>query len=275
MDIQEVKNYMEALHEGKKLLERIPISTRMFLDLHKIILKNSREKNRNPGEYRKTQNFIGPTTKIEDASYIPLEPQLVVDYISNLEKYINDEIEQDLDPIIKAGIIHAQFETIHPFLDGNGRLGRILMILYLLDKKVITKPAFFMSEQLEKNKFKYYALLNNLRTENPAWFEWLSFFLDSAIAQSDFYIEKLSNIESLLKEMLIFANENNINPIFITAIFRKPFFTIKDMETMVGVSYNAANNNIKKLLKTGKIYSDDKRRNKTFRFYNLVDILRK
>lgn len=274
-DVQEVKNYMEALNAGKELLARIPISTRMFLELHEIILKDSRGRNRSPGEYRKTQNFIGPTTKIEDASYIPPEPQLVIDYISNLEKYINDEIEQDLDPIIKAGIIHAQFETIHPFLDGNGRLGRILMILYLLDKKVITKPAFFMSEQLEKNKFKYYALLNNLRTENPAWFEWLSFFLDSAIAQSDFYIEKLSRIENLLKEMLIFAKDNNINPIFVSAIFKKPFFTIKDMEKMVGVSYNAANSNIKKLLKTGKIYSDDRKRNKTFRFYDLVDILRK
>lgn len=273
-DIQEVKNYMEALDLGRRMLERLPISTRMFLELHRVILKNSRGENRSPGEYRKTQNFIGPTTKIEDASYIPPEPQRVDEYMSNLEKYINDEVEQDIDPIIKAGIIHAQFETIHPFLDGNGRLGRILMILYLLDKKIITKPAFFMSEQLEKNKYKYYALLNNLRSETPAWYEWLSFFLDSALSQSDFYIDKLTRIENLFKEMLDFADSNGVNRSFILAIFERPFFTLKDIEKLTGNSYNSVNLNIKKLLKTGKIYSDDRKRNRTFRFYDLVDILR-
>ena len=274
-DIQEVRNYMEALEVGNNLLKTFPISTRMILKLHEIILKDSRGQNRNPGEYRKTQNFIGPTNKIEDASYIPPEPQLVNEYMSNLEKYINDELEDDIDPIIKAGIIHAQFETIHPFLDGNGRLGRILMILYLLEKKVISKPAFFMSEYLEKNKYKYYALLNGLRTENPSWVEWLSFFLDAAIKQSEAYIEKLTRIENLLTELLEFTKTNNMNPLFVFAIFKKPYFTIKDIESMVGVSYNAANTNIKKLLTTGRIFPDDKKRNKTYRFYDLLDILRK
>lgn len=271
-DIQEVHNYLEALFWGAERLNRLPISTRLILELHQIILKDSRGQNRSPGEYRKIQNFIGP---IEDASYIPPEPQEVPKFMSNLEKYINDELEDDIDPLIKAGIIHAQFETIHPFLDGNGRLGRILIILYLLDQKVINKPTFFMSEHLEKNKFKYYALLNNLRKEDPEWLEWLSFFLDAGISQSEHYIAKLLKIDALYDEFLKFATENSINPIYINAIFSKPFFTVTEIEKITNQSYQATSFNIKKLLKSGKIYPDDKKRNKMYRFYDLVDILRK
>lgn len=273
-DIQEVKNYLDAIYKGQDLLKTIPISTRMILQLHQIILNNSRGKNRSPGEYRKTQNFIGPTDKIEDATYIPPEAQKLDELMSNLEKYINDEIIEDIDPLIKCGIVHAQFETIHPFLDGNGRIGRILMILYLLDKKVINKPIFFISEHLEKNKFKYYALLNNLRTDKPAWYEWLNFFLDSAIAQSDAYILKLEKIESLFHEMFAFSDKNNVNFDVLMAIFRKPVFSIKEIEKESGLSYNAVNTNVKKLILTGKIYKDDKKRNSVYRFYDLLDILR-
>lgn len=168
-DIREVYSYLRALQLGEELLKVMPISTRMILKLHEEILQGGRGQNRSPGTYRTIQNWIGPSNKIEEASYIPPEPQKVNDYMSNLEIYINEDSKEDLHPIIKVAIIHAQFESIHPFLDGNGRLGRILIMLYLLDKKVISKPSLFISEELEKNKFKYYTLLNNLRTENPKW----------------------------------------------------------------------------------------------------------
>lgn len=175
-DVQEVLNYLEALQHGEQRLKSLPISTRLFHELHSIILKDSRGQHRSPGEYRRIQNFIGPTGNIKDASYVPPEPNHVQELISNLENYMNDDDADDLDILIKTGIIHAQFETIHPYLDGNGRLGRILIILYLLDKGVITRPSFFLSEELEKNKFKYYGLLNNLRNDNPNWYNWLEFF---------------------------------------------------------------------------------------------------
>ena len=142
-DTKEVLNYLEALNLGAELLRSLPISTRLILKLHEIILKDGRGKDRNPGAYRKTQNWIGPTSRIEDATYIPPSADKLEEYISNLEKYINDEIADDIDPIIKIAVIHAQFETIHPFLDGNGRVGRVLIMLYLLDKKVISKPTIF------------------------------------------------------------------------------------------------------------------------------------
>lgn len=272
-DIVEVLNYVEALTEAQELLKRIPISTRMFFKLHETLLKDGRGGNRSPGTYRKTQNYIGPTSKIEDATYIPPEPNLVEGYMSNLEKYINDEYEDDFGYISRTAIIHGQFETIHPFLDGNGRLGRILIIIYLLDKNIISFPSFFVSEELEKNKYKYYTLLNGLRLENPRWKEWIMFFLDSSIKQADKYIEKLITIEALYDELVSIAQKESISDDAILFIFNKPIFTIKKMQNEIGVSYNTARRYVSKLDESGKIYGDDKKRNRVYSFYDLINLL--
>lgn len=272
-DTVEVLNYLEALNIGVDLLNSLPISTRMILKLHEIILKGARGKDRSPRAYRKIQNWIGPTSRIEDATYIPPSADKVDEYILNLEKYINDEIVEDIDPIIKIAVIHAQFETIHPFLDGNGRIGRILIILYLLSKNVISKPTFFVSQELEKNKFKYYTMLNNLRNENPKWKEWILFFLEAVIQQANKNIEKLRKIDFLYNELKEFSNANNIKINFVEYIFSTPVFTIKQVEKNLNVSYTAAKNNISKLCQTGKVFSDDKKRNKLFFFTDLLDIL--
>jgi Fic family protein len=274
-DLQEVKNYIEALEMGKELLRTYPISTRLFHTLHNILLKNSRGANRTPGEFRRVQNFIGPTNKIEDATYIPPEPQMIDGLISNLESYINYSDDDSLDPLLKAGIIHAQFESIHPYLDGNGRLGRVLIMLYLLDSKVISHPSFFISEELEKNKFKYYSLLNDLRTDKPEWLPWLEFFLDSAYKQAEKYSEKLSQVEELYNNAVRYASDENIHISYIEAMFSKVAFTAKDMENIVGTSYNTVNKNIKKLVEGKFIYADDRKRGVSYRFYDLLDILRR
>jgi Fic family protein len=272
-DIIEVLNYVEALYKAEDLLKANPISTRMFLQLHKIILKDSRGESRSPGEYRKIQNFIGPTAKIEDASYIPPEPQLINQYMGNLERYINDEFEDSFGPLSRIAIIHGQFETIHPFLDGNGRLGRILIIIYLLEKKIISSPSFFVSEELEKNKFKYYALLNGLRLEKPRWQEWVEFFLNCAIKQAEKYIEKLVTIEALYDSLNEFAKNKRVSNDAVLFIFNRPAFSIKLMEKELGISYNTASRYTHILAESGKIYGDDKKRNKIYRFYDLIDVL--
>jgi len=274
-DLQEVKNYIEALEMGKELLRTYPISTRLFHTLHSILLKNSRGANRTPGEFRKIQNFIGPTNKIEDATYIPPEPQNIPELISNLENYINFNDDESLDPLIKAGIMHAQFESIHPYLDGNGRLGRVLIMLYLLDSKVISYPSFFISEELEKNKFKYYSLLNDLRSDQPKWLPWLEFFLDSAYKQAEKYSEKLSQIEELYNNAVRYAFDQNIHINYIDTMFSKIAFTAKDMEKTIDSSYNTINKNIKKLVEGKFIYGDNKQRGTSYHFYDLLDILRR
>lgn len=273
-DLQEVQNYIEALEIGQSLLKSIPISTRMFHTLHEVLLKNSRGSNRSPGEYRKIQNFIGPNEKIEDATYIPPEPQNIDNLMSNLEYYVNSDDCNTLDPLIKAAIIHAQFETIHPYLDGNGRLGRVLLMLYLLETKVISKPSFFISEELEKNKFKYYALLNNLRTDNPKWLDWLEFFLDSAIKQADKYLNKLKAIDEYYSKVINFAADNNIHINYVNIMFEKIIFTSKEFEGKIDASYNTINKNINKLVQANFLYVDDRKRNRVYRAYDLLDILR-
>ncbi len=142
-----------------------------------------RGQNRAPGEYRSIQNFIGPEgCTLETATFIPPQPQLVDQYMSNLEKYINNP-KDSLHPLVRVAIIHAQFETIHPFLDGNGRIGRILIPLYLYDVNLIDYPNLFISEVLEKDKHKYYRMLNGTRKEGNGWNEWIKFFLESVNKQ--------------------------------------------------------------------------------------------
>lgn len=272
-DITEVLNYFKGLKEAEYLLKKIPISTRMFLKLHETILMDSRGQHRSPGSYRKIQNFIGPTNNIKDATYIPPEPNLIPEYMSNLEEYINGKYEDDFGFITRTAIIHAQFETIHPFLDGNGRLGRILIITYLLDNSIISHPSFFVSEELEKNRNKYYALLNGIRLEKPKWKEWIIFFLNSSIKQADKYIEKLLSIESLYEDMNKIAKENKIPQEAVLFMFNRPKFTINKMKDEIGVSYNTARRYIKQFDDSGKIYGDDKKRNRLYSFYDLLDIL--
>ncbi len=272
-DVNEVLNYFEGLAQAQDLLKQIPISTRMFLKLHETILRDGRGQNRSPGSYRKVQNFIGPTNNIEDATYIPPEPSLISKYISNLEEYINGRYKDDFGYITRAAIVHAQFESIHPFLDGNGRLGRILIIIYLLDNRIISYPSFFVSEELEKNKNKYYALLNNIRLDQPKWKEWIMFFLNASIKQADKYIEKLLEIEALYNDINKIAKDKKISEEAILFIFSKPVFTINKMKNEVGVSYNTARRYVKELADSGKIYGDDKKRNRVYSFYDLIDIL--
>ena len=154
-----------------------------------------------------------------------------------------------------------------------GRLGRILIILYLLDKGVITRPSFFLSEELEKNKFKYYGLLNNLRNDNPNWYNWLEFFLTSALRQANKYVEKLRKIETRYTDILSLSEENGLRSAIVKLIFDQPYFTVPDIQKRLNVSYNTANSHIGKLAQLGIIYPDDKVRNRIYRFYDIIDIL--
>lgn len=295
-DIQEVKNYSDALHSGEYLLSRLPISTRLIKELHKILLKGEvRGKSRNPGEFRTIQNFIGPKgCTIKTANFVPPEPQYVNKYMSNLENYIN-EPKDNLNDLIRAAIIHAQFETIHPFLDGNGRIGRILIPLYLYDKKIIQKPIFFLSESLEKDKFKYYKLLNDIRVdicdieEDPSkheldkekaikkWTAWVKFFIDAAVTQSKKNISLIEKIDELYEKTI--AKGKCITTSYkiidiVNIMFEKPIFTKKMILSRMDIAPSTLNNYLNKLEENEIIYSNGKSRNKKYYFYDLIEILR-
>ncbi len=181
--VKEVINYITALNHGLERLQRIPLSNRLIREMHKILLKDTRGQHSAPGEFKRTQNWIGPAgASIHEAIFIPPPPAQVYDVMSELEKFIHRE--NDTPPLVKAALIHTQFETIHPFLDGNGRIGRLLITFFLVWKKTLSKPILYLSYYFKKHRSDYYDLLNLTRGEGD--FEsWVKFFLKGVIDTSD------------------------------------------------------------------------------------------
>jgi len=174
-DVEEVSSYVAALTHG---LERIrggfPLSLRLLKEMHAILLSSGRGSTKQPGEFRRSQNWIGGT-RPGNALFVPPPPQHVLDLMSNLEAFLH-ETDSGLPPLIKAGLAHVQFETIHPFLDGNGRLGRLLITLYLCEQGILDEPLLYLSLYLKTHRATYYALLQEVR-EHGRWETWLEFFL--------------------------------------------------------------------------------------------------
>ena len=276
-DAQEVLNYYEALRYGEDALEKIPISTRLFKQLHNILMSEGvRGENRAPGEYRSIQNFIGPEgCTMETATFVPPSPNLVDPYMSNLEEYINNP-KDDLQPLVRVAIIHAQFETIHPFLDGNGRIGRILIPLYLYEVNLINSPNLFISEVLEKDKHKYYRMLNDTRKED-GWNDWIKFFLESVNKQVKNNINLIEEIDQLyekdLDKAMNLINSTNVVDL-IKAMFQKPIFNVKMISELTGIPDTTCRRYISTLEEEKIIYSDNKQRNRKYYYYNLLDLIR-
>ena len=277
-DAQEVLNYYDALNYGKRALEKYPISTRLFKKLHEILMSNGvRGQNRAPGEYRSIQNFIGPEgCTLKTATFVPPQPQLVDSYMSNLENYINNP-NDNLQSLVRIAIIHAQFETIHPFLDGNGRIGRILIPLYLYDVNLINSPNLFISEVLEKDKHKYYRLLNGTRKEGNGWDEWIKFFLQSVnkqVLKNIDLIEEIDNLYELdLENAMNLINSTNLVDL-IKAMFQKPIFNVKTISSLTGIPDTTCRRYLNTLEEEKVIFSDNKKRNRKYYYYNLLDLLR-
>lgn len=291
-EVVEVENYMTALSEGIDLIQAgNPISTRLIQTLHKILMgKETRGTTSNAGEFRKIQNFIGPNTKIEDATYIPVGAQEISKFMTNLEYFINSEnhssfeknlkkdeiaLDEKSDTLIKTAIMHAQFESIHPFLDGNGRMGRILIVLNTMKEGLIEQPVFFVSEELEKEKIRYYNLLNGVRGKNPDWFSWIDFFLDACERMANSMLAKLDNINYLASEGLKKINKENlaINHVWLCT-FLKPAMTVSDVATRLNLSVSTTRKALNELVELKLLDVDkSKRKNKVYINYDLIRLL--
>jgi Fic family protein len=193
-DIQEVQNYRKAIILAKEHISGKPITINFLLQIHKILMDGVRGQGKNPGEFRKTQNWIGtPGCSIEAATYIPPSPLQLRDHLENWESYLSKD---DVDPILQTAIVHAQFELIHPFLDGNGRIGRLLIPLFLFSKNALSSPMFYLSEYLERNRTEYYERLSAISRKGD-WTSWIEFFLGAVTAQANTNIEKVMAIMKL------------------------------------------------------------------------------
>lgn len=175
-DVREVSNYVAAMEHGlKRLHEGFPLSLRLMREIHRILLADGRGANKEPGEFRRSQNWIGGT-RPGTARFVPPPPDLVMDCLGDLERFLHDDVRH-LPILIKAALVHVQFESIHPFLDGNGRLGRLLITFLLCAQGVLTEPILYLSLYLKSHRTAYYELLQQVR-EQGAWEDWLEFFLD-------------------------------------------------------------------------------------------------
>lgn len=197
-DIIEVINYRYALNFAIKEMQKRPISINMIKKIHELLMEGVRGENKDPGNFRRIQNWIGkPGSKMEEARFIPPSPANIMEYMGNWEKYIHTA---DKDPLVQLAIVHAQFEIIHPFLDGNGRIGRIILPLFLYHHKIIHQPAFYLSSYFEKNRQEYYDSLKSI-SDTGNWEQWIKYFMQAIIYQSKENTIKVKTILDLYDEM--------------------------------------------------------------------------
>lgn len=246
-DWQEVQNYVEAINYSIKRLEKLPLSSRLIREAHKILLQGVRGKNKLPGEFRTSQNWIGGAT-INDATFVPPHHTLVPELIGDLEKFLNNE-DIKVPHLIRIGMAHYQFEAIHPFLDGNGRIGRLLITLYLVYHGLLSKPTLYLSDFIEKNKSTYYDNLIRV-SEKSAMEQWLKFFLVGIIETAKVAIDTFNRIialrEKLEKETIISLGKRIPNAkALLTYLYSKPIVTVADVMSSLEVTKPTANALIK------------------------------
>jgi len=249
-EIKEVVNYVKALNYGIDRLRKndFPMSLRLVKEIHNILLKGVRGASRKPGEFRRSQNWIGPPGgTISDAIFIPPPHYQVDEMMSDLEKFIHEK--DNIPPLVKIGLIHAQFETIHPFLDGNGRIGRLLITFYLYWSGILTRPLLYLSYYLKKYRDKYYDYLMKIRLEGD-WEEWLKFFLQGVVEIS---LEAASSAKEIigLKDKL--TNELLKNKIggaqavkLLDMLFERPLISVSDIVMQLKISRQTATQLINK-----------------------------
>lgn len=198
-DWEEVQNYVKATNYGvERIKEGFPVCTRLIRELHKILMQGVRGEHKTPGEFRTSQNWIGGSMP-SNAVYVPPPHTEIAECLTDFEKFINNE-EIDTPDLIKIAILHYQFESIHPFLDGNGRIGRLLIPLYIQSKGMLDKSCLYISDYIERNKDIYYDMLTRVRTHNDM-IAWIKFFLEAVIETSKTAKEKFRNVVELTMEM--------------------------------------------------------------------------
>ena len=233
-DWEEVQNYISAMNEAVKLLHKLPFSSRLIRQTHKILLQGVRGEHKLPGEYRTSQNWIGGAT-INDAVFIPPNHNSIQELISDLEFFANDEINP-LPDLIKIAIIHYQFETIHPFLDGNGRVGRLLITIYLVSKGILKQPILYLSDFFERNRMLYYDNLMRTRTHNDIN-QWLKFFLTGVIETAKKGVTTFDGIlqlQKILEEKLKTLGNRAVDArIIIDYLYTQPVIGISKVEELI------------------------------------------
>ncbi len=272
-DLREVANYVVALEHGVARLRTLPLSLRLVRELHEELMRGVRGDTATPGEFRRSQNWIGPPGgTLADASFVPPPPHHLMDCLGAWERFLHDET---LPPLVHAALAHSQFEAIHPFLDGNGRVGRLLITLLLVERQVLPSPLLSLSASFEATRPEYYARLAGV-TERGEWEEWLVYFLHGVAGQAEDALGRIARIDALVagwRERM--ANVPSRLPARALDLFvENPFWTVNRLADRLGVAFTTAQRAIDRLVAAEIVkLAGEAKRNRVYCARALLDIL--
>ena len=276
-DTEEIVNYIKATNYAFKRLEELPLCMRLIKETHSILLSGVRGNEKSPGEFRKSQNWIGYAgCKLNTASFVPPAPGEMEKSLTDLEKYIHED--SFIPNLIKIALIHYQFETIHPFLDGNGRMGRLLIVLFLKERGLIEYPVLYLSYFFKKNRNRYYELLNNVRVKGE-FEEWIKFFIKGICEISEDAISSIQKIIELKKadiEKIRNIPKSNISNLLLIYdyLLRHPFLETEDIRRLSDLSKPTVNKLLETLIELEILeLVEEKKRYKQYVYRKYVDIL--
>lgn len=278
-DVSDVVNYIRATEFALERLKTLPLCNRLIKETHAVLLESVRGQEKNPGEFRYSQNWIGGQgSTIKNARYIPPNPNDMLTAMSDLEKYINND--DSLDPLIQAALIHYQFETIHPFLDGNGRVGRLLITLFLMEKGILTTPALYISYYLKMNRVEYYDRMTQVRRTGD-YEQWVTFFLQAFADSAEDAIRTIDQLTALhdtnlLKfDTLTKRQRSSVLKVF-TYLESNPIIDIQKTADFLKVSYNTVSKIVSILIEKGILEQTAKSgKAKIYSYTAYLNILRK
>jgi Fic family protein len=275
-DWQEVQNYVQAMNTAISELNNLPLSNRLLKNTHKILLQGVRGKYKQPGEFRVSQSWIGGSS-LSDAKFIPPHQEGVLEYMSDLEQFIHSE-NSNLPHLIKIAILHYQFETIHPFLDGNGRIGRLLITLYLVNSGLLVKPTLYLSDFFEKNKEHYYDNLTAVRTKNDL-VHWLKFFLEGIRVTAENSIQTFKEIialrASLETKIITLGKKQMLARKVLQYLFSQPITDMQSIANATNVSVPTISRLLNNFLKLEILVElTGFKRNRVFAFEQYLELFR-
>lgn len=278
LDVIDVVNYVNAVSFALNRLEGLPICARLLREVHAVLLSNVRGEEKSSGEFRNSQNWIGSAgCGIKDARYIPPNVEDMNIAIAELEKFINESEEYDV--LIRAALIHYQFETIHPFLDGNGRIGRLLILLYLTEQKLLSKPILYISYFLKKNQIEYYDRMTEVRRSGN-YEQWIIYFLEAIKVSCEDSLNTITKLSALHEKNIVLLSKSARNPEKAYALFKyleqHPIIGIGKTAKELNLSYNTVATLVEKFEKLGILHkTQNKSRNRIFEYTEYLNILRK
>lgn len=273
LDVEEVVNYVRAMNHGLTRLDTLPLSLRFIREVHEHLLRDVRGGERNPGNFRTSQNWIGPKDcPLRDAEFIPPPPHEMSTALDNLEKFLHERHE--LPPLIHCALAHAQFETIHPFLDGNGRVGRLLITLLLCERQILERPLLYLSYYFKAHRAQYYDRLMGIRHDGD-WEGWLKFFLRGVQEVSRGATDTARAI-LLLRErhrQQLHGSPNSLQ--LHDALFQNPIISIRQAQARLGCSFVTAQRTVEHMAALGFLQEfTGNRRNRRYRYQPYIDLFR-